>query len=340
MMRAYRLASPGSGVAGLRLQEEPIPTPGPGEVLIRVRATSLSFRERMVLRGDYVLPVEPNIVPLSDGAGEVVAIGRGVERFAVGDRVAANIFPLWEDGPLQFETIAQLGSSHDGLLRDYAVLPQSALVHIPEHLSYVEAATLPCVGVTAWNAVTGGQPVGPATTVLTLGTGGVSLFALQFAKQLGAKVIATTGDPAKENQLRALGADDVVNYRSDPQWADTVRALTHGRGVDLVVDVVGQLNQSLQLIRLGGEVAFVGFLAEQDVAPVDVMTLFYSSGVLRTVAAGNSAQFEAMNNALSDGQIRPVVAEAFGFDQARSAFEFYEHHTPFGKIVITNDDDR
>jgi len=292
----------------------------------------------MVLRGDYVLPVEPNIVPLSDGAGEVVAVGDGAQRFVVGDRVAANIFPLWETGPLQLETIAQLGSSHDGLLRDYAVLPEGALVHVPEHLSYLEAATLPCVAVTAWNAVTGGQPVGPDATVLTLGTGGVSLFALQFAKHLGATVIATTGDPTKDHQLRKLGADDVVNYRTDPHWADTVRALTHGRGVDLVVDVVGQLNQSLQLIRLGGEVAFVGFLAEQEVAPVDVMTLFYSSGVLRAVAAGNRTQFEAMNRALTAGQIRPVVAENFAFDQARAAFEFYNHHTPFGKIVITNDD--
>jgi NADPH:quinone reductase-like Zn-dependent oxidoreductase len=338
-MRAYRLARSGLGVAGLVLQEEPIPEPGPGEVLIRVRATSLSFRERMVLRGDYVLPVEPDIVPLSDGAGEIVALGEGVERFAVGDRVAANIFPFWHSGPLQLETAAQLGSSHDGLLRDYAALPEGALVHIPDHLSYVEAATLPCVGVTAWNAVTGGQAIGPGTTVLTLGTGGVSLFALQFAKHLGARVIATTGEAARESRLRALGADEVVNYRMEPRWGDVVRALTEGRGVDLVVDVVGQLNLSLQLIRLGGDVAFVGFLAEDAVAPVDVMTLFYSSGTLRAIAAGSRSQFEAMNGAITQGRMRPVVAEVFGFDQADLAFSSYEQHSPFGKIVLADHGD-
>lgn len=338
-MRVYRLERSGLGVAGLRAGDEPVPEPGPGEVLVRVRATSLSFRERMVLRGDYVLPVEPGIVPLSDGAGDIAGLGPGAERFSVGDRVVANVFPMWQRGPLQFETAAQLGATRDGLLRDYAVLPEVALVPIPDHLSYVEAATLPCTGVTAWNAVTGGQPIGPGTTVLTLGTGGVSLFALQFAKHLGARVIATTGDTAKEDRLRILGADEVVNYRSQPAWTDTVEALTDGRGVDLVVDVTGQLNQSLQLIRLGGEVAFVGFLAEEAVAAVDAKAFFYSSGTLRAIATGSRAQFEEMNGALTSGTLRPLVARVFRFDQAIEAFGFYEQHAPIGKVVITHDDE-
>ena len=338
-MRAYRLERSGLGILGLHLGEEPIPAPGPGEVLIRIRATSLSFRERMVLRGDYVLPVKPNIVPLSDGAGEIVGLGEGVARFGYGDRVAANIFPFWHSGPLQFEAVAQLGSSHDGLLRDYAVLPEDALVRIPDHLSYAEAATLPCVGVTAWNAVTSGQDIGPGATVVTLGTGGVSLFALQFAKQLGARVIGTTGDADKESRLRGLGADEVINYRSDPHWVDSVRALTHGRGADLVVDVTGQLNQSLRLISLGGEVAFVGFLAEEGVGPIDVQTLFYSSGTLRVIATGSRSQFEDMNDAITQGELRPVIGEEFGFGEALDAFAFYEQNNPFGKVVITNDDD-
>lgn len=335
-MRAYRLKASGHGVDGLHLVEEPVPTPGPNEVLVKVHATSLSFREKMVLRGDYVLPVEPNIVPISDGAGEVVAVGSNVAQLRVGDRVAANIFPDWQDGPLQFETISQLGSSVDGMLREYAVLPQAALVRVPDHLSYIEAATLPCAGVTAWNALTGGERLGPDSTVLTLGTGGVSLFAVQFAKHLGARVIATTGDTAKEPLLRRLGADAVVNYRAE-QWSELVRTLTDGRGVDLVVDVVGQINQSLSLLRLGGEVAFVGFLAEQQVEQIDLKTLFYSGGSVRAVSAGSRAHFLAMNAAISQGRLRPVIAETFGFTQAAEAYRHYQEHSPFGKVVITHD---
>ncbi|HEX5297900.1 MAG TPA: NAD(P)-dependent alcohol dehydrogenase [Streptosporangiaceae bacterium] len=337
-MRAYHLARSGDGVAGLSLRQDPIPAPGRGEILVRIRATSLSFRERMILRGDYVLPVEPDIVPLSDGAGEIVSVGEGVERYRVGDRVAANVFPSWHSGPLDIQTAAQLGSSHDGLLRDYAALPEGALVRIPDHLSYAEAATLPCAGVTAWNAVTGGRQVGPGDTVLTLGSGGVSLFALQFAKHLGARVIATTGNPKKEDQLRKLGADTVLNYRSETEWPERVRALTDGRGVDLVVDVVGRLNQSLQLIRLGGDVSFVGFLAEERIEPVDSTTLFYSSGTLRVIATGSRSQFESMNDAITKGLLRPVVAKEFTFNQALDAFRFYERQSPFGKVVITSDD--
>ncbi|WP_331722885.1 NAD(P)-dependent alcohol dehydrogenase [Nocardia sp. NBC_00511] len=307
--------------------------------MVRVRATSLSYRERMVLRGDYVLPVTPGIVPLSDGAGEVIGLGPGANRFRVGDRVAANIFPFWHDGPLRLDIASQLGSTLDGLLRDYAVLPEGALVRIPEHLTFVEAATLPCAGVTAWNAVTGGRSLAPGDTLLTLGSGGVSLFAIAFAKQLGARVIATTGDRKKEGPLRDLGADEVINYRSESRWLDAVRKLTSGRGVDLVVDVAGQLNESLQTVAMGGEVAFVGFLAEESIDPVDVKTLFYSSATVRVVATGNRAQFEAMNSAIAQGVLRPVVAQTFSFDQAVEAFSYYEAEAPFGKVAITNDAD-
>lgn len=248
-MRSFHLERPGAGLEGLVLGEEPVPTAGAGEVLIRVRANSLSFRERMVLRGDYVLPVRPGIVPLSDGAGEVVDVGEGVSELRPGDRVAANIFPYWLDGRFHAEAASQLGSALDGLLRDFAVLPESALVRVPEHLSYAEASTLPCVGVTAWNAVTGGRRLRGGETVLTLGSGGVSLFAIQFAKQLGARVIATTGSEEKEQRLRRIGADEVINHRAEPEWNDRARDLTSGRGVDLVVDVTGQLNKSLSRLR-------------------------------------------------------------------------------------------
>jgi NADPH:quinone reductase-like Zn-dependent oxidoreductase len=302
-----------------------------------VRANSLSFRERMVLRGDYVLPVRPGIVPLSDGAGEVVDVGEGVSELRPGDRVAANIFPYWLDGRFHAEAASQLGSALDGLLRDFAVLPESALVRVPEHLSYAEASTLPCVGVTAWNAVTGGRRLRGGETVLTLGSGGVSLFAIQFAKQLGARVIATTGSEEKEQRLRRIGADEVINHRAEPEWNDRARDLTSGRGVDLVVDVTGQLNKSLKSVALGGEVAFVGFLAADGLEPLDQSVLFYSCATLRVIATGSRAQFVRMNEVIEAAGLRPVVARSFPFEQTAQAFRYYEEERPLGKVVITNE---
>jgi NADPH:quinone reductase-like Zn-dependent oxidoreductase len=338
-MRSFHLERSGAGLDGLELNEEPIPTPGPGEALVRVRANSLSFREQMVLRGDYVLPVQPGIVPLSDGAGEVVELGAGVSGVRVGDRVAANVFPFWLMGRFRREAVPQLGSALDGLLRDFAVLPAESLVRIPGHLSFAEASTLPCVGVTAWNAVTGGRQLGSGDTVLTLGSGGVSLFALQFAKHLGARVIATTGSEEKEQQLHELGADEVINYRAEPEWNDRVRDLTSGRGADLVVDVTGQLDKSLKSVALGGEVAFIGFLAEDGVEPVDQSVLFYSGATLRVIAIGSRAQFAAMCDEIQAARLRPVIARSFPFERARDAFCYYEQERPFGKVVITNEGD-
>jgi NADPH:quinone reductase-like Zn-dependent oxidoreductase len=278
-------------------------------------------------------------VPLSDGAGEVVEVGEAVTSLQRGDRVAANIFPFWLDGRLHLEAIPQLGSALDGLLRDFAVLPETALVRVPEHLSFAEASTLPCVGVTAWNAVTGGRGLRGGETVLTLGSGGVSLFALQFAKQLGARVIATTSSEEKERRLRQLGADEVINHRAEPEWNDRVRDLTSGQGVDLVVDVTGQLNKSLKSVALGGEVAFVGFLAEDRLEPVDQTVLFYSGATLRVITTGSRAQFAQMNETIDAAGLRPVIARTFPFERIAEAFRYYEEERPFGKVVITNEDE-
>jgi NADPH:quinone reductase-like Zn-dependent oxidoreductase len=337
-VRSFHLERSGDGLEGLSLSEDPDPAPSLGEVLVRIRANSLSFRELMVLRGDYVLPVKSGVVPLSDGAGEVAAVGPGVSNFKVGDRVAASIFPFWVDGRFRFEAVPQLGSTLDGLLREFAVLPEQALVPIPEHLSFAEASTLPCVGVTAWNALTGGRQLEPGETVLTLGSGGVSLFALQFAKHLGARVIATTGREENGPKLRELGADEVVNYRAKPEWNDEVRELTGGRGVDLVVDVAGELEKSLKSVALGGEVAFVGFLAARDGKPVDQTVLFYSSATLRVIAVGSRAQFVAMNAAIKASQLKPVIDRVFPFEEATEAFRYYQEAQPFGKVVIVNDE--
>jgi NADPH:quinone reductase-like Zn-dependent oxidoreductase len=329
---SYR-ANLGAGIDGLTRDERDVPQPGPTEVLVDVRACSLSFRELMILRGWYPLPVKPDVVPVSDGAGVVAAIGDRVRRVSVGDRVTASIFPRWIDGGFDLDRADQLGGSIDGMLTEYALLDEDAIVGIPDHLSFEEAACLPCAGVTAWNALTGGRGLVAGETVLTLGSGGVSLFALQFAKASGARVIATTSSAEKAQRLRSLGADEVIDYRATPAWHEQVRALTDGRGADHVVDVVGALEQSLQAVARNGEIAFVGLLAG-DAAPVDPRLLWGSGALVRTIAVGSRAQFEAMNRAIEMNGLRPVIDRVFGFDEAVDAYRYYERARPLGKVVI------
>jgi NADPH:quinone reductase-like Zn-dependent oxidoreductase len=260
-MRSYRVTL-GAGIGGLRVEFGDRPAPGRSELVVRVRAVSLSYRELMILRGWYPLPVKADVIPVSDGAGEIVAVGEGVERFMVGDRVAAAAFPRWLDGRFSVEYAAQLGGSLDGMLTEYARLDESALVRIPEHLSFSEGATLPVAGVTAWNALTGGRGLQPGETVLTLGAGGVSLFAIQFAKAAGARVIATTSSEEKAAGLRTLGADEVLNYREEPDWVARVREFTDGLGVDHVVEVTGALGDAL------GTVAMARAISVNQIRPI------------------------------------------------------------------------
>lgn len=333
-MKSYHV-NLGAGLAGLTLREHPRPEPGPGEALVRVRASSLSYRELMILRGWYPLPVKPDVVAVSDGAGEVAAVGPGVTAVKPGDRVAASIFPDWLEGRFRPEVIAQLGGSLDGMLTEYAVLPERALVHLPEHLTYEEGAALPCVGVTAWNALTGGRGLAEGETVLTLGTGGVSVFALQFAKSFGARVIATTSSDERARRLRALGADEVINYRETPDWPRAVRALTGGRGVDHVIDVVGTLGKSLQATALEGEIAFVGMLSDEGRAsPVDPTQLFASGAVIRPIPCGHRAHFLAMNERIAAHRLKPVIDRVFPFEDAHGAYRYFEQARPFGKVVL------
>src|SRR5215471_16371344 len=240
-------AESGGGIEGLVCKEHEQAAPGAREVLVKVRANSLNARELSVLRGTYPLPVKPDVVMCADGAGEVVELGPGVTRVAIGDRVAAAMFPRWLGGRVDWEYAPQLGGSLDGMLTDFIVLHEDALVRIPEHLSFEEGATLPCAAVTAWNALTGGRRLQAGDTVLTLGSGGVCLFAIQLARLFGARVIATTSSDTKAERLHALGADAVVNYRTTPDWHLAVRELTSGRGVDQVIEVGGStLEQSIR----------------------------------------------------------------------------------------------
>jgi NADPH:quinone reductase-like Zn-dependent oxidoreductase len=336
-MRSYH-ANLGAGIDGLVVREHERPQPGPGQALVRVRASSLSFRELMILRGRYPLPIKQDVVPVSDGAGEVAAVGEGVTRVAVGDRVTASIFPNWTDGRFRLEVADQLGGSLDGMLTEHALLDERALVQIPAHLSFPQAATLPCVAVTAWNALTGGRGLAPGETVLTLGSGGVSLFALQLATALGARVIATTGSGEKVERLRALGAAEAIDHRATPDWPERVRELTGGLGVEHVVEVTGRLEPAIQASALEGEIAFVGRLAyDEGLSPIDPTLLWTSGAAVRPIAVGSRSQFEAMNETLEAHRIEPVIDRVFGFDEAVDAYRYYETTRPFGKIVIAHD---
>jgi NADPH:quinone reductase-like Zn-dependent oxidoreductase len=337
-MKSYHINS-GAGLDGLVMKEHDVPLPGPREVLVQVRASSLNFRELSILiRGSYPLPVRPDVVPVSDGAGLVAAVGESVTRVKVGDRVTSNIFPFWIDGPYTREISAQIGGWLDGTLAEYALWPEEGVVHVPDHLSFEEAAALPCAGVTAWNALTGSQRLQAGGTVLTLGSGGVSLFALQFAKISGARVIATTSSEEKAERLKALGADAVVNYQTTPDWHIAVREFTEGIGVDQVVEVGGPstIERSIKSSKVGGEIALVGSLGASTSTNVDLYSTVWAGQVnLRSIATGSLAHFLAMNRAIAVNGLRPVIDRVFPFEEAKAAYRYYQETQPFGKVIIS-----
>ncbi|KAA0010045.1 NAD(P)-dependent alcohol dehydrogenase [Billgrantia pellis] len=334
-MQVYHLL-PGQGLDGLVLRQADTPRPGPGQVLVKMRAASLNYRDLRVAEGQYALGSVPeNLVPLSDGAGDVVDIGPEVTRVQPGDRVAALFLQHWLGG--EFEEafgISALGGSCHGVLSEYAVFDQNGLVQLPAHLSYEEGATLPCAGTTAWNALFGGPAVKPGETVLTLGTGGVSLFALQFAKMAGARVIATSSNPAKLDYALQLGADEGIDYTASPEWHEQVMALTGWRGVDHVVEVVGGENvgQSVEATRNGGTVHLIGAQAGGLIDPTRVRR---RNVTLRGLYVGSRAHFEAMNRAMAQHALKPVIDRVFPFDEAKAAYRHLAARAHMGKVVIT-----
>ncbi|MCO6007203.1 NAD(P)-dependent alcohol dehydrogenase [Actinoallomurus purpureus] len=336
-MKSYHL-DPGRGLAGLTVQDHAEPEPGRGQVVVRMRAGALGFRDLLVLADDYPLPIRPGVVPGCEGAGEVVAVGEDVSRVKPGDRVAATVFPRWLDGPFRRENAAQLGTMIDGMLTEYAVLSEDGVVPIPEHLSFQEAAALPLAAVTAWNALTSGGAPLAGETVLTLGSGAVSLFTLQFAKLAGARVIVTTSSAAKAARLRELGADEVIDYRENPEWSEDVRGLTDGVGAHRVIDATGPLEQSLKSVAPSGEVAFVGYWLSgtKGARPVDPATFFGAGAVLRRIATGSRAHFLELNRAVTAHRLRPVIDRVFPFDRVPGAFAYCEAGGGFGKVIISH----
>lgn len=328
------------GIDTLVQSEADTPKPGRGQVLVRIRATSLNYRDLMVASGRGARgPTPPNLIPLSDGAGEVVEIGAGVTRVKPGDRVAALFMQTWLGGEIEpHHAASSMGGAIDGVLTEFLLVDQDGLVHIPDHLSYEEAACLPCAGVTAWNALFHLRPIGPGQSVLVLGTGGVSIFALQFARAAGARVIATSSSDDKLAKARALGATDTVNYRQHPEWQNEVLRLTNGRGVDHVVEVggPGTLQRSVEAARQGGNISLIGVLtgAAGDISPVPMMR---KGLVVRGIYVGSRQMFEAMNAAIALHKIKPEIDRIFPFADAKAAYHHITSQTHVGKVVIRVD---
>ena len=332
-MRAWQIAS--FGIDSLEFVERPTPSPGPGEVLVGVRAVSINYRDLMVVKGQYNPKMRLPRIPCSDGAGEVVAVGEGVTAWKPGDPVCGIFMQNWLDGALTpARARGALGGDMDGMLTDFVVLNQKGIVEIPEHLSFQEAATLPCAAVTAWNALAAAD-LKPGSTVLIQGTGGVSIFALQFARLRGARVLGVSSSYKKLDRAYAMGLDAGLNYRDHPDWDRWATEQTGGAGVDLVVEVggMGTLPRSLRAIRVGGTVAQVGVLAKEDEA-LPLGTILHKMARMQGIYVGSRKDFVEMNKAISLAELRPV-GENFHWTQACEVLKKMEEGSHFGKLVLT-----
>ncbi len=338
-MRRYEIPNP-TGIESLRIVEQPTPKPGLGEVLVRMRAASLNYRDLMVVSGKSARGTMPlPLVPLSDGAGEIVEVGSGVHGLAVGDRVAGAFFQSWVAGQMTERAMATArGGSAPGVLTEYLVSTVDGLVRIPDHLSYEDAATLPCAALTAWNALYEVDPLRPGETVLVLGTGGVSIFALQFAVMTGAQAIVTSSSDEKLARARSLGAFATINYAKTPNWEVAVREANGGRGVDRVMEVggPGTFQKSLASLRMGGRLSLIGVLTGFT-GGVEVVPILVGGLHVDGIYVGSKEMFESMNRAIGRAKLAPVIDRVFGFDEAPAAYRHLQSGAHFGKVVIRID---
>ena len=324
------------GLNELAWSERPIPQPGPGQVLVKMHAFSLNYRDLLIIRGQYNPKLKMPIVPLSDCAGEVTDIGAGATRFRPGDRVSATFMQGWIDGGIDdAKWRTALGGSIDGVAAEYRVFAEEGLVAIPDYLSYEEASTLPCAAVTAWNALFEAGSLAPGHRVLTLGTGGVSIFALQLARLAGARVMITSSDDQKIAHALELGAAEGINYRAAPDWDKRVRELTNGRGVDHVIEVggAGTLPRSMRAVRTGGTISLIGVLAEgTEVNPTPILMRHLC---VNGIFVGSRTMFEKLLTAMAAEQLRPVIDRVFPFEDLRESLEYMETGRHFGKICLS-----
>jgi len=335
-MRAYQLPKGGAGIDALARIERSNPKPAYRQVLVKVIACSLNFRDLGIVRGTYRMPVRDNISPLSDGAGEVVEVGAGVTRVKVGDKVAGCFFQRWTGGEAPSDAQASaLGGSIDGMLAEYVVLEEEGVVKIPAHLSVEEGATLPCAGVTAWHALVEHGKVIAGQTVLLQGTGGVSIFGLQLAHAMGVQVVITSSSDEKLARAKNLGADKGINYKSTPDWEKAAMEFTGGRGVDQVVEVggAGTLARSFGAIRVGGKISMIGGLSGPATELNPGLILARRANV-QGISVGSTQMFEAMNRAIAVNGFKPVIDKVFGFDEVQAAYKHMASGAHFGKIVI------
>ncbi|HEV2272866.1 MAG TPA: NAD(P)-dependent alcohol dehydrogenase [Acidobacteriaceae bacterium] len=333
-MKIWQISS--FGIDHLELRDVPESKPGAGQVLIRVHAVSLNYRDLLTVKGQYNPRMRLPAIPCSDGAGEIVETGQGVSRFRAGDRVAGIFMQNWLDGRLTPErSRGALGGDIDGTLAEYVLLDEDGVVAIPGSLSYLEAATLPCAGVTAWNALVHAARVKAGDVAVIQGTGGVSIFALQFAKVHGAKVLGTSSSDEKLARAQALGLDAGVNYRQTPDWSAWVLDQTEKLGADMVIEVggAGTLNQSIKAVRMGGVVAQIGVLSQTE-EPLRIAPILHKQVQIKGIYVGSRAHFEEMNQAIGANSLHPVVDKVFAFDQAPAALRAMEGGSHFGKIVI------
>ncbi|MBD2035619.1 NAD(P)-dependent alcohol dehydrogenase [Leptolyngbya sp. FACHB-321] len=336
-MQAYELRNDQPGLEALTLVERPNPQPQVGQVLVKMHAASLNYRDLLVIKGAYGSQAIQPIVPLSDGAGEVVAVGSGVNRVQIGDRVAGAFMQTFLAGELTSEKAkSALGGAIDGVLAEYVVFSEQGIVKIPAHLSYEEAATLPCAAVTAWNALVAEGQLKAGDTVLLQGTGGVSLFALQFARMMGATVIITSSSDAKLERAKQLGAAVGINYKTTPHWEEAVWALTDHRGVDHVIEVGGSntLSQSLRAVRYGGRIALIGVLTG-TAGDVQTSAILHKHVRVQGIYVGSRDLFETMNRAIALHKMQPVIDRTFPFSAAKEAMRYLESGAHFGKVVIS-----
>lgn len=332
-MKAYEIRK--FGIDSLELTEREVPKPSEKEVLVKFHAVSLNYRDLMMVTGRYDPKLRMPLVPCSDGAGEVVEVGNSVTRWKVGDRVMPCFMQGWTDGEIEYQKArTALGGDLDGCLREYGVFHEEGLVEIPEHLNYEEAATLPCAALTAYNALFVSWNLRKDDTILLQGTGGVSIFALQFAKSVGAKVIITSSSNEKLQRARSLGADFLINYRENADWDKVVLDITQKRGVDCIVEVGGggTLQKSLKSAKMGGYIAVIGVLAGQG--SFDPVLILMKALRLQGIFVGSREMFESMNHFIQKHQLKPIVDKVFDFSEAKEAFHTMEMGSHFGKIVI------
>lgn len=334
-MKAFEIQNK-FGLDSLTLTERPDPKPSYGQVLIKLRSLSLNYRDLMVVKGLYNPKLPLPLIPFSDGVGEVVAVGEGVTRVNIGDRVAGIFFQKWLAGELTAEKAeSALGGAREGMLAEYVVLHEDGVVRVPEHLTDEEAASLPCAAVTAWNALFTSGSLKAGETVLIQGTGGVSIFALQFALLAGARVIATSSSDEKLEQVLQLGASDGINYKQTPDWGKKVRELTAGDGVDYVVEVggAGTLTESLRAVRYGGQISLIGVLTGGS-AEINTASILMKNVKVQGIYVGSREMFEAMNSAIALHKLHPICDRVFDFHQAPQALKYMETGSHFGKICI------